>query len=207
MKTKLIIILFAACARLAAENFSVSFDPITFLALIPAGMSGTNQDGRPAEAIDWRNMWLCVELNSQLPNEKELGFGVFVRADRVALRSNYRSYYNTDRLSGFFWGFYGQLEWRKMYWHYDKGAELSVGWMFPVADGYNSYHSAGLTAGVDIGFRIRIGSLGITPYLGVGLPLFLLFGDKPGGDDYGKFIFINGVFRAVDIGLRLDFFQ
>jgi hypothetical protein len=97
--------------NLFAQNFSISVDPITFIGLL---LSPKDKNGEPQSA-DIRNMWLGIGLNMETNNKKELGFGIFARADRVALRTQYRSFYNKQRQSGFFWGLYGHIEWRRMY--------------------------------------------------------------------------------------------
>jgi hypothetical protein len=195
------IILFLSNA-IFAQNFAISFDPITFVGML---LSPNNGNGEQ-QSSDIRNMWLGVELNMETTGKRELGFGVFLRADRVALRTQYRSFFNKERQSGFFWGLYGQVEWRKMFWIYDENNELSVGWSFPFEGNDNVYHSIGITGGVDIGFRIRGGSLGITPYIGVGLPLYYCFGDLPPEKDREYFNLQNTTFRAIDIGIRIDLF-
>ena len=182
-----------------AQNFSISFDPLTFLGLLVSPKGDTAQ-----EPVDIRNMWICVELNMDTSNQKELGFGIFARADRVALRTQYRTFSNSEQQSGFFWGFYGLIEWRQMYWLYDEDNNLAVGWSFPLQENENIYHSIGLTGGVDIGFRIRIDRIGVTPYFGFGIPLFYCFNDKP--PETKEFFLQNSLFRAIDVGLRLDFF-
>lgn len=198
MKVKAGLVFVLLCANLAAQNNSVSVDPLTLLGLLPA---------RETSGMDIRNMWLCATLNFQTRSQKELGFGVFARADRVALHTHYRSFQNEERLSGFFWGIYGRIEWRQMYWYYNETADLSFGWSFPFRSGGIVYNSAGITAGADIGFRIRINNVGITPYAGVGIPLFLCFGVFPEGEDRRRFRAINALFRAIDVGIRLDFFR
>jgi hypothetical protein len=140
-------------------------------------------------------------------NKKELGFGIFARADKLALRTQYRSFFNKERQSGFFWGLYGHIEWRKMYWIYDENDEITIGLNFPFVGNDNVFHSIGITGGVDIGFRFREEKVGITPYIGLGIPLFYCFGDLPPEKDKELFNFQNITFRAIDMGIRFDFFQ
>jgi hypothetical protein len=189
---------------LPAQNFSnsISVDPITFVGLL---LSPANENGG-RQSADIRNMWFCYEWNQETANSRELGLGIFVRADRAVLRAQYRSFYNKKRQSGFFWGFYGHVEWRMMYWLYDDNRELSIGWNFPFVGNDNVFHSLGVTGGLDIGFRIRGEKFGVTPYAGLGIPLFFCFGDMPPETDRGFFYLQNAVYRAFDIGIRLDFF-
>jgi hypothetical protein len=65
-----------------------------------------------------------------------------------------------------------------MYWRYDEDNEFAIGWNFPFI-GDNIFHSIGITGGVDIGFRIRGEKIGVTPFVGLGIPLFYCFGDLP----------------------------
>jgi hypothetical protein len=184
-----------------AQNFSLSIDPLTFAGLF---LSPTDENGEQLSS-DIRNMWLCMGVNFDTSSKRELGFGIFARADRVALRTQYRFFYNKERQSGFFWGLYGQIEWRRMFWIYNENDALVVGWNFPFVGNDNVYHSIGATGGFDIGFRIRGKSVGVTPYIGLGLPLYFCFGKLP-QNDKETFNFTNTVWRAIDIGLRIDFF-
>jgi hypothetical protein len=198
----LVIVLIGLPNIMFAQNFSISFDPITFVGLLfaPKDENGEQQSS------DIRNMWLCFELNMETNNNKELGFGIFARADRLALRTQYRSFFNQERQSGFFWGLYGHIEWRKMYWIYDENNEINIGWNFPFVGYDNVFHSIGITGGVDIGFRIRGTTVGVTPYIGLGIPLFYCFGDLPPEKDKELFDLQNITFRSIDIGIRFDFF-
>jgi hypothetical protein len=185
-----------------AQNFSISVDPITFIGLL---LSQKDENGEQ-QSSDIRNTWVCVELNMETNSKKEIGFGIFIRADRVALRTQYRSFYNKERQSGFFWGLYGHIDWRKMFWIYDENNEIGIGWNFPFVGNDNVFHSIGITGGVDIGFRIRGETVGVTPYIGLGIPLYYCFGDLPPEKDKELFNLQNTTFRAIDIGIRLDFF-
>jgi hypothetical protein len=196
----MIVLLFPLTAF--SQNTSASFDPITLLLFIlPSGDSNSNEQ----ESKDIRNIWLCIETNWELQNKTELGVGIFWRGDRFALRTQWRSYFNKQRQSGAFIGLYGHAEWRKMYWLYDKDGAMTIGWSFPFSGEDNVYHSLGLTVGFDVGFRARIDNLGITPFIGLGLPLFFCFGDLP-TNDRSEFDLQNRTFRAIDIGLRIDLF-
>jgi len=177
------------------KNVSISVDPVTFIELMLW------------EDIDIRNMWLSVDLNWETEKQKEMGVGIFLRGDRVAATGKYRTFYNKERQSGVFWGFYGRVEWRRMYWSYDDDSDLAIGWEFPFVGDDNVYHSIGVTGGLDVGFRYRNNNLGVTPYLGLGIPLFYCFGKLPHKDDYQDFYLVNMVLRSINIGLKLDFFM
>jgi hypothetical protein len=177
------------------NNSSVSFDPLTLIGLLLG-------DGN----VDFRNMWLAVDINWETEKQREMGLGLFVRGNRVGITTKYRFFHNKEKLSGFFWGLYGLIEWRRMYWFYDDNSEIIMGSSFPFVESGNVYHSIGITGGADIGFRFRIKNFGITPYLGVGLPLFLLFGDLPPQNNMQEFYIQNAITRAINIGLKLDFF-
>jgi hypothetical protein len=198
----LIIALVWLSNALFAQNSSLSLDPITFVGLL---LSPKDEDGEE-QSSDIRNRWLCFELNWETNNKKEIGFGIFARADRVALRTQYRSFFNKKRQSGLFWGLYAHVEWRKMFWIYDENNEIGIGWNFPFVGNDNVFHSIGITGGFDIGFRIRGKKFGVTPYIGLGIPLFYCFGDLPPEKDKELFDFKNTAFRSIDIGIRFDLF-
>jgi hypothetical protein len=202
-KLFLIIALAGTPAVIFAQNSSLSVDPVTLVGFFFWAASPQDQDGEE-KSSDIRNLWLCFEANMER-NNRELGFGIFARGDRVALRTNYRFFMNKERQSGFFWGLYGHIEWRRMYWIYDKDNTITIGWSFPFS-GDAVFHSIGATGGVDVGFRIRGINLGLTPFIGLGIPLFFCFGDLPPERDRKDFYLQNIAFRAFDIGIRIDFF-
>ena len=184
------------------NNSSVSFDPLTFGGLL----LGPDEEDGEVQPVDFRNMWFIMDINWETIKQREMGFGIILRGNRIALTTKYRFFHNKERQSGFFWGLYGLIEWRRMYWFYDDNSELTVGWNFPFVGHDNVYQSIGITSGFDIGIRFRINDFGITPYLGLGLPLFLYFGDLPPEKNDQKFNLINMIIRSINIGLRLDFF-
>jgi hypothetical protein len=182
------------------KNTSISFDPLTF---IIAALPSSSDNQNTSNSIE--NIWLCVDLNWETEKQKEMGVGIFLGMNQIYLKTQYRSFYNKERQSGFFWGIYGLLEWRKMYWFYENN-ELGIGWSIPFNRRDNVYYSIGITGGFDIGFRIRMGNFGITPYLGLGIPLYFCFTDLPPKDYNMEFYVINTAVRAINIGIKLDFF-
>ncbi|MDR1030861.1 MAG: hypothetical protein LBL76_08310, partial [Treponema sp.] len=98
-KSFFIGILIVLSNTIFAQNFSISVDPITFIGLLLS----LNDENGEQQSTDISNIWVCVEFNMETNSKKELGFGIFVRADRVAVRTQYRSFYNKERQSGFFW--------------------------------------------------------------------------------------------------------
>jgi len=197
------IIIFFSSGLMAQEldnnykNLSISFDPLTFIGLIIV----------PDESqIDFRNIWFSMDINWETENQKETGIGIILKSNRIAIKTQYRSFYNKERQSGFFWGLYGLLEWRKMYWYNDNN-NLGIGWTFPFIDNDKTYHSIGITGGFDIGFRLRIHDIGITPYIGLGIPLYYCFGNIPPEKYKQEFTINNTVLRAINIGIMLDFFS
>jgi len=198
----LIIIIFFSSSLMAQElnnqkNVSISFDPLTFFVLLIA----------PDQSeINFRNMWFAMDFNWETEKQKEMGIGIILQENRIALKTQYRSFYNKERQSGFFWGLYGLVEWRRMYW-YNENNNIGIGWTVPYIYNENTYHSIGITGGFDIGFRFRIIDIGITPYIGLGLPLFYCFNNLPSENYKQEFYINNAVIRAINIGIKLDFFS
>ena len=182
---------------LSFRNSSISFDPITFLGLWLLSNESDN--------VGFRNLWFAMDVNMATASQREIGLGIILTGSRIALITRYRSFYNRERQSGFFWGLYGLLEWRRMSWYYDENSETVIHWSFLFEDRGNTYHSIGITAGVDIGFRIRINNFGITPFLGLGVPLFFCFGNLP-SQNFWEFYLNNALIRAINIGIRFDLF-
>lgn len=182
------------------ENLSFSIDPLTFATIL---LNSHFEEGE--FDIDWRGVWFAGEMNYQTENRTELGFGLFLSNHNVAVTAKHRSFYNEEQLRGFFWGYYGLVEWRRMHWWKNSSAWPNVSWNFPVDENANVYHSFGVTAGADIGFRYRKEHWGITAYLGLGLPLYFCFGDLPNRRNI-RFELINIGLRAIHLGVRVDLF-
>ena len=177
-------------------NTSISFAPLTFLGLFFG--SGEN--------VDFRNMWFAMDINWETRNQREMGVGTILRGNRIAVKTQYRMFYNRELQRGFFWGLYGVIDWRRLFWFYDDNNVLTIGSSFPYAVYDNQYHSIGVSGGLDIGFRFRSGNFGITPFFGLGIPVFHVFGDLPPSNYKQEFRVTKAVIRAINIGLRLDFF-
>lgn len=188
------------------KNASISFDPFSIFGVI-SFLSTSADELTPADRY-FNSLYFDMDINWETEKQKEMGVGIFLGAHKVALKTKYRSFYNKERQNGFFWGLYGLIEWRRMYWFYDKdnNDQFSIGWNLPFTENDNVYHSLGITGGFDIGFRFRIENLGITPYLGLGLPLYFCFGNLP-NNNIKEFDILNTTIRAISIGLKLDFFN
>jgi len=196
------IIIFISSGLTAQESFndyknvSISFDPLTFIGLLTA----------PNESeMDFRNMWFGMDFNWETENQKETSLGIILQSNRVAIKTQHRSFYNKERQSGFFWGLYGLIEWRNMRW-YNENNNIAIIWTYPSIDN-SSYHSIGITGGFDIGFRFRTSDIGITPYMGLGIPLFYCFGNLPSEKYIKEFYITNAIIRTINIGIKLDFFN
>ena len=187
------------------RNSSVSFDPLTFIGAVWFFSTLDNENEEPRET-NFSNIWFSMDINWETEKQKEMGVGIFLGPHRVYLKTQYRSFYNKKRQSGFFWGLYGLIEWRRMFWFYDEDDELAIGWNFPFTGRDNVYHSIGITGGFDIGFRFRRNNFGITPYAGLGIPLFFYLGSLPPQNNIKEFNVMNIALRAINIGVKLDFF-
>ena len=179
------------------NNHSISLDPLSGLGFLLSGFI----------ELDIRNIAISADVNWETANQREVGIGALIRGDRLALRTHYRFFHNRERLSGFFWGVFGLAEWRRMYWFHNENSEIDIGWFFPFHERNNTYHSVGITGGLDVGFRIRRNNLGVTPFFRAGIPLFYIFGDAPSQLSTWEFYRMNILPRAVSVGFRLDFFD
>jgi len=186
-----------------SRNVSFSFDPLTLIGILLTASSYDEESGE----IDFSNMWFGMDVNWETERQKEMGAGIFIASHKVFLKTQYRTYYNRERQSGLFWGLYGLIEWRRMSWCYDSDNELTINWSFPFSGGDNVYHSLGITGGIDAGYRYRSkNDWGVTPYIGLGIPLFFCFGRLPRKDNTMDFYLMNMVIRAIHIGIKIDLF-
>jgi len=179
------------------NNHSFSLDPLSGLRFLLNGFV----------ELDVRNIAISADVNWKTASQREVGIGAFIRGDRLAFTTHYRFFHNRERLSGFFWGMFGLVEWRRMYWFYDENSQIDIGWFFPFHERNNTYYTVGITGGLDLGFRIRGNNFGVTPFLRAGIPLFYIFGDAPSQLNTWEFYRMNILPRAVSVGFRLDFFD
>jgi len=188
------------------KNASVSVDPFTFLGMTLFFMSFGNDNQEEAQEINFNNIWFSMDSNWVTGNNREVGVGLFLGSHKINLKTQYRFFYNKEKQSGIFWGLYGLIEWRRMYWYYGDNNEITIGWDFPFSGRDTVYHSLGITGGIDTGFRFRKDNFGITPFIGLGYPLFYCFGNLP-SKDKRDFKLLNMGIRAINIGVKLDFFN
>jgi hypothetical protein len=93
-----------------------------------------------------------------------------------------------------------------MGWQYVDG-DLQVSYsLFGSGVEGTVFHSAGLTGGADIGFRLRGERWGATFFAGAGYPLFWCFGDLPEKEDLDQFYLLNAILRAFELGFKIDFY-
>jgi hypothetical protein len=179
------------------KNTSISLDPLSLIGAVLFFGDGINE---------YTSNFICfgMDLNLETSEKNEMSMGFFIGTHRLTLMTKYRFFNNSEKLSGFFWGLYGLIEWRRMDWFYNEN-RLSIDWIIPSTEQSKVYQSIGITGGLDIGLRLRINNFGITPYLGLGIPLFICFGDLP-SQYIRDFYVMNIALRAINIGLKLDFF-
>jgi len=182
------------------KNISFSLDPLSLIGAIY--FLSTDEEEKTENSFSWFGM----DFNWETERGYEAGAGFFIGDHRTAISTKLRFFSNRENQSGVFFGFYGLIEWRKMDWFFDDDNELTISWFFPSTEKSNEYHSIGITGGFDIGFRIRLNNTGITPYIGLGIPLFYCFGSLP-PDSYKRDFYLgNAIIRAINIGIKFDFF-
>ena len=185
---------------------SISFDPIGvarffhFLVFLPGDLTGE-------EGLNLDNVGLTVESNWKTVHRHQMGIGFILSSNRIALTSTYRFFRDRETQSGFFWGPFALLEWRRMYWYYDVAGQITVD-TAPYGLLGTPFNSIGLTFGADVGFRFRISNFSITAFGGMGIPLFLAFGELlPEGPEFQEFYMANILPRGLRFGVRLDFYH
>lgn len=157
------------------------------------------------EPFEPGNMGYAFDINWETRGLNEMGAGLVLRKNRVALTVRHRTYADTVRQSGPFYGLYATAEWRKMYWSYGD-SHINVGWVFPVPENAFVFQSLAAVGGIEAGVRFREGQFALTPYIGLGLTLSHNWGDLPMEADMGDFNWRNIASRALSIGLKLDIF-
>jgi hypothetical protein len=183
---------------LSAQLASVSISPLmVFQALATPGEEVT-------DAFE-----LIADCNFEGDNG-ENSLGMVITGYQVGFRGQMRRFVHGDY--GFFAGLWGQAEFRQMYWKYDD-AETKEGlslttyfWTSGGGEGEHKYSSVGATLGGHVGYRLKFHPVGVTAYVGLGFPLFYCFGSLPEDNDTDKFYLMNGIIRAVDLGLKIDLF-
>jgi hypothetical protein len=182
-----------------AQSESLSVSPITLTGLVMTPSETSNP-------IDF--LWFGIDYNSQFTAHKETSFGLYMRGlNYAAFRAQWRTYSNENH-SGFFYGLYGALEYRKLYWGYTESGDMIVQSFIGNEIGDNLYHGAGLNLGGDAGFRIRGKRMGVTLYASAGVPLLYYFGSTlPGQDELGDFYLLNVLPKALSVGLKIDLYN
>jgi hypothetical protein len=125
----------------------------------------------------------------------------------AALRTQRRTYSNENH-SGFFYGLYGALEYRKLYWSYTASGDMLIQSFMGYETGDNLYHGVGVNLGGDVGFRMRGKRMGVTLYAGAGVPLLYYFGSTlPSKDELVDFYLLNMLSKALTAGLKIDLYN
>jgi len=180
-----------------AETATLSMSPITLLLFTAA------EEDEPSDFI-----WLSLMLNFQLPDRKEIGFGTTIIPGYIDFRMQHRKYQRDDH-SGFFYGPFALVEYRKLYWEKDSNSNYVISPpFFGLEDNGQVYHSIGARLGMDVGYRFRTEIATISPYIGVALPVFYCF-DTQGSteikENWQQFYWDNLPIRAVNFGIMIDF--
>jgi hypothetical protein len=197
LRTGLIaVMLLLVKTALPAADYSVSISPLTLLEMLVVGAIGGEQDEQGRLALSG----LDVDFNLLLDDNKEQSIGMYLMSGFYGLRYQFRSYAGEDH-AGFLYGMFAKLEYRIMEWSLNDGD-----WLFGGGRGGAVFHSAGLTAGADIGFRLRGERWGATFFAGAGLPLFYCFGDLPEKEDRDQFYLLNALMWAFELGFKIDIY-
>lgn len=180
-----------------AESATLSMSPITFLLFAAA------EDGEPIDFV-----WLSAMLNYQLPDRKEVGFGTTIIPGYIDFRVQRRKYQRDDH-SGFFYGPFALVEYRKLYWEENSNSGYNIfPFLFNIYESGQVFHSLGARIGMDVGYRFRTEVATISPYIGVALPVFYCFdthGSTEIKENWQQFYWDNVPIRAVDFGIMIDF--
>jgi hypothetical protein len=193
------VMLFFAKTTLPAADYGVSIAPLTMMGFFFSTISSAKD---PKEYI-----WMDVDVNFLLANNKEQSIGIYLSPDCYGLRYQNRSY-TKESHAGFFYGAFAKLEYRTMGWQYLDGGTFQISYSLlgnPVEG--TKFQSVGLTGGVDLGFRLRGEKWGATFFAGAGLPLFYCFGDLPEKESPASFYLLNARLRVVELGFKIDFYM
>lgn len=189
--------LFFTCTWLTAVPDSMSMSPITLLILTEM------EEDAPPDFV-----WLSFSFNYQLEDRKEIGIGATIIPGYFDIKAQGRKY-NNENHSGFFYGPFALLEYRKCFWEKDSDSSYRISPdLFDSGRGMNQFHSVGLRLGMDAGFRIHMEQMAVTPYIGVAIPLFYCFdgqGSTEIKENWQQFYLDNLLIRAVDFGINIDF--
>jgi hypothetical protein len=191
--------LFLSIGEVFAQGaISVSLSPLSAIGLILSDKQG----GQPLEYL-----WLEFDINYLADNNVERSAGAIIQPNFYALRYQQRKFSRDDH-TGFLYGFYGRIEYRKMIWAYkdNDDIEVSLTWLGKGAVTF-PFHSIGATFGGDVGFRLRGQRFGATFYAGAGLPLFYIFGSQlPPHDKLASLYLSSALYRALNLGIKFDFY-
>jgi hypothetical protein len=134
-------------------------------------------------------------------NHEDL-YGFSIYSDFFDVNYQGRVYANTKD-SGLFAGTFASLEILAYHYYDDPTNGLTL--TSDKTKG-SQYHLLGARLGGNIGWRINFGEVGVTPRLGLTLPVFYVFDAPVLSDKKTKeFYLANLLMRSLEMGLTLDF--
>ena len=205
MKKALVLLvlcfLFSAHSEEIIDNVTTSDQPVMSLGLSPISLLSlmiTNSD----DTVKINDIWLSLSINIG-SNKREYDYSIAKYPNYFSLGIEQRNFFN-DKYSGFFYGPFTQFN----MWMLSLDAGHYPNYS---TDRYNSgdrYTLIGLKFGECIGFRIKIIDVGITPKVGISIPVFYLANLGSYSNEEKRNIYINNALsNALSIGLKVDFVQ
>lgn len=194
-KIILICLSLLACTVYATESqtFSISLSPLSFLSLL-AGSQENNV------SID--DIWMSLSLNVG-SNKKENDFFITKYPHILNIGIEQRNFLK-DNFSGFFYGPFISFDYSKLILQDKK----NPGYTTNKYENETVYSLLGPRIGEAIGYRFKIKSIGVTPKIGIGIPLYYLFGLSDFSNTEIKKIYIkNMALNCFFLGLKIDLEQ
>lgn len=175
------------------ESLSFSISPATFLTILPWQDEDGNSTPMPFFGVSVNLGSSNVEHDwflSLYPSEVSFGYE--------------RRIFPSYKKKGFFYGFFASFDYRKFVL-LDDGVDDGIRIDLFGLSTENDFWTLGFRIGTELGFRIRIGDFGITPKIGLGIPLYYPFGLKEMSDNFWHDYFLTLTTSSIFIGFKFDY--
>lgn len=177
----------------SASTLSIGLAPLTLLTCLI---------GNTVEDISINDLWFSISINLG-KNKQEYDWFVakYPHTFSVGLE---KRFFLRKTLKGFFYGPFCSINFSRLSLSAEYHPAYSTG-TYVEGDVYSCF---GIKLGGEIGYRFKIKEVGITPKIGIGIPIMYLFDlDQYDRSELTQIYLNNMLFNCTFIGLKIDLMQ
>lgn len=170
---------------------SISLSPLSFITLMA-----------DSEDADINDLWLAMSFNVAT-NNTEYDFGIAKYPNYLSLSVEKRNFINKD-LFGFFYGPFISFDMLNLTVDSSTLPAFSTDNSIPG----DKYSLIGFRFGGDIGYRINMNNIGLTPKIGLSIPLYYLYElNNYTAEELQQIYTFTYLLRIFSFGIKIDFIQ